>query len=154
MNPSTEEDQIRDAANQLRQLLDSMPKAELPPAMREFLRGACGDTSLLLGAILADRGFRGLDYVSAERELTIGPTWTSHAWLARGPLIVDITADQFSDAPAAVIVARDSAWHAQFTFKYTAPSDFRGLYGPGNGDLQVLHSKLKQMLDVGPGLSS
>ncbi len=151
MNQSTEEDQIRDAASQLRQLLDSMPRSELPLAMREFPRGACGDTSLLLGALLADRGFRGFLCVSAERGLIAEGTWTSHAWLASGSLAVDITADQFPDAPAAVIVARESAWHAQFTITKTTQGDFRELCAQTNGELPVLYSAITHMLAPGSG---
>lgn len=150
MSPSTDEDQVRETAKQLRRLLDSMPKPELPPAMREFPRGSCGDTSLLLGALLADRGFRGFDCVSAERGLIVDGTWTSHAWLVSESLIVDITADQFPDAPAAIIVARKSSWHAQFTITHTTHGDFRASCAPTNGELQVLYSKLKHMLDHGP----
>ena len=108
----------------------------------------------MLGAVLADHGVHGFEYVSAERGQAGDGTWTSHGWLVCGSLIVDITADQFPDAPAAVIVARDSVWHAQFTVKYTRPSDFRATYSPGNGDLQTLLAKLKPMLDASPGTSS
>lgn len=154
MASSFEEDRIRDLAMQLRRALDSGPRSELPLSMREFPRGACGDASLLLGALLADCGLAGFELVSADRGRIDDGTWTSHAWLARGPLIVDITADQFPDAPAAVIVARDSVWHTRFSVEYIRPSDFRASYSPGNCDLQALYSKLKPLLDAGPGASS
>lgn len=114
--------------------------------MHEFPQGACGDASLLLGALLADCGLHGFEHVSAERGRIDEGAWTSHAWLAFGTLIVDITADQFPDAPATVIVARDSVWHARFSVEYTAPSDFRASYSPSNGDLQALYTKLMPML--------
>ena len=150
--PSSEDDRVRDLAMRLRRALDSIPKSELPDSMREFPHGACGDASHLMGALLADSGLDGFEFISAVCGMTDDNTWTSpsHAWLACGSLIVDITADQFPDAPAAVIVARNSPWHTRFCVEYTRPSDFRASYGPGNGDLQALYLRLRSMLDAGP----
>jgi hypothetical protein len=39
---------------------------------------------------------------------------SSHAWLGRGDLVVDITADQFADQHQAIIVALASPWHESF----------------------------------------
>jgi hypothetical protein len=36
---------------------------------------------------------------------------SSHAWIERGGLIVDITADQFADISERVIVTTDATWH-------------------------------------------
>lgn len=43
------------------------------------------------------------------------PGWRdgwSHAWLQRGPLVVDITAYQFDEVDAPVIVSEDSRWRS------------------------------------------
>ena len=149
MTASSDEGRIRDLAMYLRRALESVPRSKLPITMQEFPRGACGDASLLLGALLADHGLHGFKYVSAARGRIDDGTWTSHAWLASGSLVVDITADQFPDAPAAVIVARNSAWHDKFTVEKTHPSDFRATYSTGNGDLQTLLARLQASYEGG-----
>lgn len=146
MTSPCEEDRIRELAVRLRRALDSIPKSELPLQMREFPRGACGDAALLLGALLADSDIAGFELVSAERGSVGDDTWTSHAWLARGPLVVDITADQFADAPSAVIVAHNSAWHSTFEIEHTAASDFRATWSPGNVYLGELHQRIESSL--------
>jgi len=76
--------------------------------LQAFPRGACGDTSELLGQYLRDSGLGVWTYCSG---------WFSHyshAWLERDGLVVDITADQFTDTLPPVIVTLDRSWHAQF----------------------------------------
>lgn len=93
--------------------------------MELFPRGACGDTSLLFGAYLVDHSITGFKWMSGCRGDVRDNTWTSHAWLQRGNLVVDLTADQFADAPAGVIVMCPSPWHAQFNGEERGSGDFR-----------------------------
>lgn len=74
-----------------------------------FPAGSCGDAALLLGRLLSEHGARDIRYVLGKRR--VGDDWGSHAWLTVDGLIVDITADQFEDMDAPVIVAKTSAWH-------------------------------------------
>jgi len=73
---------------------------------QKFPRRACGATCELLGRYFIE--ILGVDarYVAASR------AGRTHAWLAVGDIIIDITADQFGQAP--VIVTRESAWHAEW----------------------------------------
>lgn len=101
------------------------PQGELPPTMPSFPEGACGDASLLLGAYLADNGYGSFKFVHGLRNTGFDGTY-HHCWLARGALVVDITADQFSDAPEKVIVAVPSEWHRCFELDGDEePGDFR-----------------------------
>jgi hypothetical protein len=74
----------------------------------EFPRGSCGDTCLLLGRWLRERGFGDWDYVSGRHG------HVTHAWLRHGTLIIDITADQFGDRDNAIFISSDDLWHRQF----------------------------------------
>jgi hypothetical protein len=133
-------------ANQMRKAIEAVPQAELPFPMSCFPRGACGDVCLLLGAYFSDQGINGFEYVCGERGSQAENTWTSHAWLANKELIVDITADQFIDAPSAVIVTSPSIWHRQFEINHRSNSDFRLRSGPGTHYLTSIYSRLKSVL--------
>ena len=133
-------------AARMRDAIIALPHEKLPLQMSLFPRGACGDASLLLGAYLIDCGHMGFEYVSAVRGEMADSTWTTHAWLARGDLVIDITADQFPDAPAGVIVDSPSLWHQQFDAAEGEPSDFRLWNGPGISHLVSMYSILRPAL--------
>lgn len=116
---------ILDIATDVRSVLVSAAKDELPEHWSRFPRGACGDTTLVLGALLMDAGFDGFEYTSGERGSQEDGTYSSHAWLQRSDLVVDITADQFVDGPGAIIVVENSAWHQGFHISSTDLGDFR-----------------------------
>ena len=132
----------------MRNTIDALPRQELPIPMSNFPKGACGDGSLLLGAFLVDSGFSGFEYVSAERGSHENETWASHGWLAKGDLVVDITADQFPDGPAKVVVAEPSIWHSQFEVQSVEPSDFRKWTGVGTDHLHILYAKIGPLLFI------
>lgn len=133
-------------ATKMREAIEAVPQEKLPQPMSHFPRGSCGDASLLLGAYLVDQGFNGFEYVCGERGIKAKNTWTSHAWLALGELVVDITADQFADAPSSVIVESPSLWHQQFEVDQKGPSDFRAWSGPGTYHLITMYAYLKPLL--------
>jgi hypothetical protein len=77
----------------------------------DFPLGACGTASDLLGQYLVDSGLGEWTYRSG----VLPDSGNTHAWLERDGVLVDITADQFSDADSPVIVTTDSEWHARLT---------------------------------------
>ncbi len=83
--------------------------------------------TLLLGTYLTEQGLGVFEYVYGQRGRcdTEPSTWQSHAWLCQGPLIVDITADQFPEVPEPVIVTNASAWHGAFEQEARHVADFR-----------------------------
>lgn len=117
-----------------------------PLGMQLFPHGACGDASLLFGAYLVDRGIAEFMYVCGERGSKADDSWTTHAWLQRGSLIVDLTADQFPDAPTGVIVAEPSLWHRQFATQPSQCSDFRQWRGYGAELLRPMYARIIQRL--------
>jgi hypothetical protein len=86
--------------------------------LQEFPRGACGDASLLLAKYLEVNNCGHSFYVLGERH------GQQHAWLQLEEFIIDITADQFDDQDAGVIVTTESAWHASFNGKIHNVADF------------------------------
>lgn len=115
-------------ASAFRTAIERCDRARLGITFETFPRGSCGDAALLLGRFLIEHGAATTTYVLASRGE--GDAWSSHAWLVVDDVVVDITPDQFDDAKAAVIVARDSAWHGTFEVEDThIPGDFR-IYDP------------------------
>ncbi|HTA99373.1 MAG TPA: hypothetical protein VK804_02770 [Bradyrhizobium sp.] len=98
---------IRQVAVQFRRAIERC-RTQLPIQSRDFPHGACGDAVLLLAKFLQENGHTGFWYILRMREDC------SHAWLQRGDLIVDITADQFPDQRKSVIVALNPGWHRTF----------------------------------------
>lgn len=146
---------IEQLAHRLRFAIERVPRAELPLGMRVFPNGACGDASLLLGAYFVDSGVQGFGYVHGSRGVHDESRWTWHAWLERAGLVVDITADQFPDAPAAVIVSANSTWHDGFALEKTRePADFRQWQGGAISDLGHLYGLLRPVLFDAPGATS
>lgn len=139
-------EEIYRLAFRLRTAIESVPADSLPITFSSFPRGACGDSSLILGAYLADNGFPGFVCVTGERMSQNVGKWSSHAWLEADGLVVDITADQFQDAPSKVIVASPSPWHHLFSVERRQSADFRSWSGVGTFHLHTLYSRLKEHL--------
>ena len=57
-----------------------------------------------------DNGYGEFDYILGAYDDSI-ETEQSHAWLEKDGLIIDITADQFSDIHSEVIITKDHTWH-------------------------------------------
>lgn len=138
---------VKSLATRFRAALDAIPREQFPVPMSKFPRGSCGDASLLLGAFLVDSGQDGFEYICGTRGSWDDNSWTTHAWLAKGSLIADITADQFDDSPGPVIVSSDSQWHRVFRVdKGRSPGDFRVWTGPGTYHLRGMYSVLRPLL--------
>ncbi len=110
---STDE-QVFEHALRFRAAIDRTDKSKLPITFKNFPNGSCGDAALLIGAYFVNVGLGQFQYILGERERGDSRSWSSHAWIENDGLIVDITADQFPDAPRAVMVERNSQWHDQF----------------------------------------
>lgn len=135
-------------ATAVRRAVDMCPPDALP--WPTFPSGACGDTSLVLGQVLDDHGIGGFEYVCGYKYKDDG-TSSSHAWLQKGPLIVDITADQFPEVLDAVIVSADSAWHAEWHADRPTAGALSA-YGGQLPGLWALLSALQPRIDAELGL--
>lgn len=119
--PDLDIDEVRRMASRFRMAIEACDRSRLPVSFEEFPRGSCGDVTPLLGTYLIEHGFGPFDYVLGER----GSSNYTHAWLRQGQLDVDITADQFADAPGQIIVCGQSSWHRMFRQRVEHVADFR-----------------------------
>ena len=139
-------ERIDKLAHQMEAALRALPEEVVPAVWKDYPRGCCGDASLLMGALLEDQGFEGFRYVCGERGSLDDNSWSSHGWLRKNDLIIDLTAGQFSDAPSEVVVARLSRWHQTFEIESEEPADFRVWSGPGTVHLHRVYDYLKPQL--------
>lgn len=110
-------------AGRFRVALENTARSQLPITFQGFPNGACGDAALLLSRYLLDQGCGSFNYVLGMRGE--GGDRHSHAWLQRGEILVDITADQFPEVDQAVIVTTHSPWHAEFQTEVLHEADYR-----------------------------
>ncbi|WP_047734551.1 hypothetical protein, partial [Vibrio parahaemolyticus] len=71
------------------------------------------------GVYLKDKGLGKFDYYYAE------VPGGNHAWLQKGSIVVDITADQFPHINNSVIVSKNSEWHQSLISENKGEFDFR-----------------------------
>ncbi|MFG0602485.1 hypothetical protein ACF8PL_19075 [Delftia sp. WSY_4] len=144
--------EIKELATEFRNAIESLLKNQIPCEMKDFPLGACGDASLLLGAYLSDQGILGFKYATGKRKKPKSSAEDHHGWLIREGLVVDITADQFADAPAGVIVEHNSSWHQKF--KPDLPpsdGDFRNRLCSATAYLAPTYSNILSALPRQPG---
>lgn len=68
----------------------------------------------------------------------------SHGWPERCGVIVDITADQFSDKTETVIVTDDPTWHRSFMDRKRSTATFDCRY---RGEYENAYAAILEMLD-------
>lgn len=116
--------EIRAHATGFRDAIERCDRAALGISFTHFPRGSCGDVAPLLGTYLKDVGAGAFQYVLGARGE--GRFRETHAWLEGDRLIIDITADQFDDAPRErVIVTTRSPWHNSFEREAKHDGDYR-----------------------------
>ena len=108
---------VRQVAKRVRDAICRILPCDLAPELSNFPRAACGSTVLILNAVIEHELGSSGQYVAGVRSTDE----QSHAWLELDDLIIDLTANQFSDVTESVIVTRDREWHDQFR-EITRPS--------------------------------
>lgn len=146
--PDVDLDEIWDAASRFRMAIEACDRSILPISFEEFPRGSCGDVTPLLGTYLIEHGFGPFDYVLGER----GGSRYTHAWLRQGQLVVDITADQFADAPGPIIVRVDSPWNRTFRQCVVHVADFRIFDENSVSSLKSAYKLIEDRLKLSYGL--
>jgi hypothetical protein len=147
---SADIERIHAFASRFRSAIEACDRTCLGEGMRAFPRGACGDTTDLLGTYLLENGCGTFDYVLGYRPREPDDESgirASHAWLQRGELVVDITADQFPEIDSPVIVAEPSEWHQSFEDQEVRHNaDFR-IHGAFGGDLNSTYRQICAVLE-------
>lgn len=138
-------DQLDNLARRFRDAIEATPRSQLPITVQSSPHGACGDATLLLGHFLKLQVLGTFDYVLGEK----GDH--THAWIQHGDIIIDITADQFTEIDQAVIVAANSVWHEQFTSSVLHEADFMIYDNYTRATLgAAYHSVMQQLEDILP----
>lgn len=109
--PSDSLDGVRDYSARFRASIEAAIAREgnkLPCSLARFPRGSCGDAAILLGEFLFLSGFGEFEYVSGS------DGDGSHAWIEKGGVIIEITADQFGGEYPSVLVTRNSPLYQRF----------------------------------------
>lgn len=108
---------------QLRAAILKCPLSELPYPFKDFLHGAYGGASEALEKFLGNNGFGTFYHVSGWKGG--GPCkGSSHAWLVKEGIIIDITGSQFNgrwpEVPqvAEVVVTNNRDFHQHFIEVY------------------------------------
>lgn len=138
---------LLEIATRFRKAIENIPINKRPLGMKTFPKGACGDSALLLGAYLKDLGISEFRYICGSRGDYNDCTRATHAWLQKENFIIDITSDQFSDAPIGIIVSDSSLWHRTFSVDSPSESDFRLLNGGGVDELWNIYALILSVMD-------
>ncbi len=121
--------------------IDVADRSDWGVEFKGFPRGACGDTSQMLGQYLADQGCGAFDYVS-------GISGTGmHAWLEQGDIVVDITGDQFPGFDHRIYVGRDRGWHSRYSADRIGPARL-DMFGPDAAwNLRRIYQRINDYLN-------
>jgi hypothetical protein len=96
---------IRNAATRFRAAIEATDFSGYDLNLSNFPKDCCHHAAALLRLYMFDQGFGFFDKAEGRR-----PDGREHVWLRRGGIVIDITADQFDEGEAKVIVTRHSAW--------------------------------------------
>ncbi|NTA40588.1 hypothetical protein [Agrobacterium salinitolerans] len=135
-------EQLEILARRFRDAIERTPANLLPITFQNFPAGACGDATLVLGHYLKAQGLAAFDYVLGMRDNH------SHAWLQHGDIIIDITADQFSEIDQSVIVTAHPTWHSEFAAEVLHEADFTIYDGYTAATLGSAYHAILQHMEV------
>lgn len=102
--------EIKQAAKEFRSAIEKCSH-HLGISFETFPKGSCGDVAVLLGTYLNNLGYGEFQYMLGDYGSREDNSWSSHAWIQSNSLVVDITADQFSEVDVKIIVSTTSFWH-------------------------------------------
>ena len=134
-------------ATQFRAALEKCDKTLLPITFECFPSGSCGDATLLLAKYLQNTGLGTFDYIGGVIRETENQKFQTHAWLQRGKIIVDITADQFDEIESPVIVTKDHSWHNQFEEETRNVADYDIYDNSTKGMLSLAYRRVIACID-------
>jgi hypothetical protein len=125
--------------------IESTNTIDRPIGLREFPYGSCSDASFLLGSYLKHLGYGEFKHISGRRGKHEDNSWTTHAWLEKDGLIIDITCSQFDEVSEEVIVSDSSNWHLTFSRDSSETAD---VYTRDEGASEALAPFFEILLDT------
>jgi hypothetical protein len=101
-------EQVSEILKKARELFETRGSEIDSVCFGNFPRGACGNSSDIIGKWLSQKGVSGLKYAWGTRGQA------SHGWLEYKGYILDITSDQFADGCGSVFIWQNSKFHSSF----------------------------------------
>ncbi len=138
--------EIYKIALRVRIAIEKLNKESLPESFKDFPKGSCGDTSLILATYLEENGYGKFDYISGERWVEETKQSQSHAWIERNKLIIDITADQFGDFYDKVFVGMKSGFHETFKDLTSNQADLKIYDEYTQSELKTVYHKVRLLI--------
>lgn len=105
--PTTE--YLTQLAKAFREAFEVSDLSKAPGFLKNFPSGCCSWATIFIGHYLKNECGLSPKRILSAHHMSGG----QHEWLIVNDIIIDITADQFDDAPNSVIVETDSEWHAK-----------------------------------------
>ncbi len=103
---------IEDVIRSFRESIVELVQEGALPSLSNFPRGCCNDSAYLLGTYLDSMGFGKFEAIGASS--SIEGDSTTHSWLERGDLVIDITRSQFGDNISNVYIGRSPEWYSDW----------------------------------------
>ena len=120
-----------------REAILASDRSRLIVSLRDFPRGSCDDTSLLLARYLRARGHGDFRSISGRRG------YETHVWLKQGKLVIDLTGNQFCDWPHGLVyVGEECGWFASFSGVDGGPAYYSQFGGSLEGELDVSYAEI------------
>jgi len=106
---------IENVVLNFRESIVELVRVKSLPRLSTFPRGCCNDSAFLLGTYLDHNGFGEFEAVGACSS-TEG-NGTTHSWLEKGDLVIDITRSQFSGNISNVYIGNSPEWYGDWVVK-------------------------------------
>lgn len=140
--------EIINFVNACRSLLEQPDIKKLYIGFNDFPHGSCNDASVLVALMLTENGFNEFDCVIGENK-----AGATHSWLQSDYLLIDITADQFTNTDT-VLFLKGSRREEHLGYRVSKTckpkvSDIANTYSPG---LIAIYHIMKSMVKL-PGQS-
>ncbi len=95
-------------AHEFRQAFETVDLSRAPGLLPHFPHGCCMWATIFIGNFLQDEYGLSAQHVGADHRRIDG---NNHEWVMVNGISIDITADQYLDAPSGIIVESNSQWH-------------------------------------------
>lgn len=109
---------IRTVATRFRAAIEATDFGGHDFNLTNFPKDCCHHAAALLRLYLFDQGLGLFDKAEGRR-----PDGREHVWVRQNDIVIDITADQFDEGQAKVIVTRHSPWHAAWQLAESRSTD-------------------------------
>jgi len=120
----------------------------VPLDLKDFPKGACEVSSVMLMTYLYSCGYSNISYFSGVRFPSDGGQEESHTFLKYKNFFIDITGSQFDDCKDEIIFEADHQLHKSFKGKDRGESDIYKYSDQGKVSYQPFYEKTIELLNT------